>query len=154
MRSSLALLILAVGCVPPPPVGGGLDTGVDSEPALQIVFPPPDTLEIALNNNCDFQTVVAIDVDNFELINPAETEGDKDGQGHWHLQMTVPDRGYTVVFDQSGTMLEEDIPVGELVTIRAALQSNTHEELIEITNFQSVIEVTVAAPMDTGVVCP
>jgi len=151
MRSSLALLMVAVGCAPPPAVVGGPDTGVDGEPALEIVFPTPEMLEqpIPLSADCTLELVVAIDVDNFELIHPAETDGDADGQGHWHLQMSVPDRGYTAVFGQAGIIQEVDLLVGDLITVRGALQSNTHEELSEFTNFQSVIEFTVGAP-DSG----
>ena len=167
MRSSLTLLILAVGCVPPPPVGGG-DSGAGGgggDPSIEIVFPTPEMLvqlieghqvrvPIALNSNCELELIIAVDVDNIELVDPLETDGDVDGQGHWHLQMTVPERGYTAVSDQAATLTEDGLQVGALVNIAASLQSNGHEALDDFDDFDSDIEVTVGAPVDTGVVCP
>jgi len=157
MRSCLTLLLLTVGCAPPPAVVvAGSDTAGDLQPGLQIVFPSAEMLDnpIPMNSDCVLELVIAIDVDNFEIIAPSETDGDKDGQGHWHLQMTVPDRSYTAVFGQAGIINEADLSPGEQVTVRGALQSNTHEELDAFDNYQSVIEFFVGAPEDTGVICP
>ncbi len=155
MRSSLFLLLIAVACKPPPPVQG-IDSGQSGEPGIEIVFPTPDMVgNMPLNSNCEFEMIVAVDLDNFELINPSESDGDQDGQGHWHLQIAVPDLGYDVVFEQAGVISDKpSIQENDLLTIRAALQSNTHEELSDLENYQSIIEVTVGPPIDPAVTCP
>jgi len=120
------------------------------DPTIEIVSPATST-EIALNDNCAFELAVTVEVENLELLDPSAANGVDAGQGHWHLQMSVPDRGYMVVSTLTGQMFEEDLSPGEIVTIRASLQSNVHEEL-QSDGAQDVIEVTIGdAPT---AVCP
>jgi len=138
---------------------GASDTGTGNapggDPVVKIVYPPsnsvvPMTLT-APPAECRLQVTVAIDVDDFELVSPAETDGDVDGQGHLHLQ--VLDRGYAVISDQYSELDEDGLAPGDIVTITATLQSNSHLDLDMFAGWRSTIEVTLGEP-EGAVSCP
>ncbi len=67
-----------ISCAPPP-LPTGADTGADG-PSIRFVFP---TSSLASPVCSDF--LVAVDIDNFEVVAPAPESAPIDGKGHWHL---------------------------------------------------------------------
>ena len=72
----VASTALLIGCGTPPPP----DATADTEPAIRFVFP---TSELAQPVCPDF--LVAVDIDNFDLVDPNGDATAVDGRGHWHL---------------------------------------------------------------------
>ena len=154
MRFAWACMIVSlVGCAPPPEfqaVGGPTD------PAVRIAFPPA----IDPSGSGPFQLreeepgagwllFVAIDVDNFEMVDPYDQENSEpvDGQGHWHLEVFGEE---TPVAGDAFTELEiigEPHAVGDLVTVRAELKQNDHQPVLDESNNEvaATVEIQLAA---------
>ena len=78
MQRPLLLLLPLVACDPPP-----IDTAVEPDPgapAISIVFPDSDDSKVYCST-----FMIAVQIDNFELI-PANADAETEqGVGHWHL---------------------------------------------------------------------
>ena len=106
---------MLMGCAPP---AEALLPGT-----IELLFPGGDDVELI--DGTLMLTVVA-DIDNFELVDPASTSGDVDGQGHWHLFVKSD---YFVVFTPTVEVEITGLQDGEVLEILGVLQSNTHEDL-------------------------
>jgi hypothetical protein len=80
-------LLLAGACAPPPLDGDGSGT-----PSVRFIFP---TSDLAGPVCPDF--FVAVDIDNFALVEPDANSGPIDGQGHWHLDDEITGDYYPLV---------------------------------------------------------
>ena len=100
MRPLFVCLAGLVACAPPTidlndDTGGG--GGGNGAPTLRLVQ-PLDSTDIQLQPDCALKMNVAVDVDNFAVL-----QGDEvvDGEGHWHIALLSTDDPYGLaVFDQ------------------------------------------------------
>ncbi len=158
MRQLILVLIGATGCAPPAPVQFPVDTAVEGlsgngpiprgDPAVRIVHPVNDQV-IALQDDCSFKTVVAWDVDFFNLVEPGAE--DNPIQGHVHVQYQEP--GYDFSADGSIEIELATLGVGGRLPITVTLQSNSHVDLDQFEDWMHVVEIEAAQP-SSGVVCP
>lgn len=77
MHRSLVLVLSLTACAPPP-----IDTAIEDPgaPAITIVFPDSDDEKVYCST-----FMIAVQIDNFELL-PANKDAEVvEGLGHWHL---------------------------------------------------------------------
>ena len=110
-------LLTSVACAPPP-----YDTSAPS-PGISITWPPAETEAMGC-------TVVTADVLNFEVIDPAETDGKPhEGQGHYHVVRKVTPPGYTMCTAPFCIADFSDITTDQQSELQAVLVGNDHQPL-------------------------
>jgi len=142
--SALALVLFAVfGCAPPDP----LDLDELVPPSIDVLYPEPGQV-VELNEDCELDVLIVVDVDGLELVDFEEAEGPVDGEGHWH---GGPDLG--TGFCRSFATWCDDydsdpFPDGTTASIFATLVNNDHQPFGD----EVQVEILVEAPQ--GVDCP
>jgi hypothetical protein len=127
-RSMLIMLpLLALACQPPPlPV----DTATSSEealPSISFIFPQSADQDVVY---CP-DLVVAVDIDNWEVVMYKDGQTAEEGRGHWHLKNSNGD--YLAVATDVwwpvsiGPM--EDFTEPTFTVINAVLANHDHNEL-------------------------
>ncbi len=149
--ATVAMLTLLVACAPPKIELADDSGGISGDPSIQIIH-PTDQQAVELNADCSLTLMVAVDVDNIDIVPPGELV---DGEGHWHVVLENIDNNYTPVPDQFYVM--ERPPSALLVpgpaTISATLTNSQHVDLeVNGEPVLSIAEFTLAAP--AGVTCP
>ncbi len=133
--------VLAIACAPPPlvPAGGG-------ELGIELLFPEPGD-QVPLNDDCELDTVIVVDIDGLELVPPAPDDL-VEGQGHWHGGPDLAS-GYCVSFGSACRDYDgAGVRLG-LQTLFVQLQNNGHEPL----GPEDQVEIEVVPPL-SGVSCP
>lgn len=137
--SGFCALLTCAGCPPPEPIVG--------DPSIEVLFPLPNQ-EITLNADCEIDTLIVVDVDNLDLVEPSDDFIEPvDGQGHWH---GGPDLQQG--FCRSGTTFCDDyesdaFPAPSNGSISVSLASNDHRLFGE----PVIVELQLVAP--AGVIC-
>lgn len=134
------LTLHLIGCAPPPLVEVAVEDTGSTPPAILIVHPEPET-QIQLRDDCLLDTIVAVDIDNFELTPPDPTNVET-GKGHWHLILR-DDGSYTPVSAQSAKIAAPGFAPNTIVRIRATLQASDHSDLDMFPNWEDFVEVTI-----------
>jgi len=148
MRIWPVAAMVLVACAPPDPVGLA-DTGVEvTEPSLAFVHPPPgQTFEAELDDDCFMRVLIAVDVDDFALIEP-ESQPPSDREGHLHIAWGTG--AYNPV-SEAAFLLEVDAVAENLTTnairnLRVSLQANDHADLDQYENWDATVEYTLTDP--------
>lgn len=156
MHRALPLVFL-LACEPPPAADAGTDTDTDTdttpvveEPSIRILFPEND-VTIPLSSTCELVMTVVVDVDNLEVVEASPPT--VDGQGHWHFRLSETDYHPSFGDFAQVTAFTAFAP-GQLVSARATLQDNEHNDLDMFENWDDNLEFTVGPPEDTAVTCP
>ena len=131
-RSYLILLPLLVACQPPPlPVdSGGTDTVGDTEalPSLSFIFPQSAGKESVVY--CP-DLVVAVDIDNWDVVEYKDGQSAEEGRGHWHLKDSAGN--YLAVATSEWWKVSigpaEDYPTPTFTVLNAVLANHDHNEL-------------------------
>lgn len=133
----LSLAVLA-GCAPPP-----LPEGAVGDPEIRLLYPPQDAGTLPLDAEGRLSFLVVADVNNLEYVAPAEDAVDVDGQGHFHL--TINDVYVAAPSDQfyQYTSEPDAYSVGQGLSVRVSLASNTHLDLDASASWEDVAEFTV-----------
>ena len=93
-------LLTLFACEPPPRVdlgGGGTLGGL---PSVEIVYPRNgDVLE--LEADCSLEVPLALDLTNFTLQDPFDTDGPVENEGHFHAEPSVTPGVHAVAFESA-----------------------------------------------------
>ena len=152
MRTVLVLLPLALlACKPPKEIIIPVDTGLDAppaEPLIEIVHPQNGS-EVELEDDCSLDTVVAVQIEDFELVSFTDFPTPAEGEGHWHVQVSG-DPSYAPV--ESGQSVEIVRPgfIAGPFSITVNLVDSQHQP-IGVGQDEFFAELTAVAPY--GVTC-
>ena len=129
-RSLLIVLsLLALACQPPPLVEDTASEIEDIEalPSLAFIFPQSAGEETVY---CP-DLVVAVDIDNWEVVMYKDGQEAEEGQGHWHLKDSSGDylAVATEVWWPVSLGAAEDFMVPTFTVINAILANHDHNEL-------------------------
>ncbi len=127
-----------LGCAPPPAVEIAVEDTGAPPPSVLIVHPEPDAT-VKLSDDCLLDTIVAVDIDNFELTTPDPTNVEP-GKGHWHLILR-DDGTYTPVSAQSAKIAAAGFTPNTIVRIRATLQASDHSDLDMFPDWEDFVEI-------------
>lgn len=147
MRSALAAALLVLTACPPPPATSP-DDAADTEPSIRVIYPPQGA-EIPLEDDCTLTLLVVTAVENVRLIDPIDTNGPQEGQGHWHLEL--PGGGYQKAVDEHVQVEGLVLPPNQTQIFGIALHDNVHQPIAGPTS-QTNLEVRVVDP--PGIECP
>lgn len=150
MRSLVLLVLALAACEPPPKVGVGVgDTGAASgAPSIRVLFPPSGE-PIPLGDDCRLSLLVVVDIENLELVDPAENPDPVQGQGHWHFETASNYQASAEPFLQT-LPLEVAANTTQLFTV--SLQDNGHQPL-GTPGSMATLEIQVDPP-EGGASCP
>lgn len=156
--ASVACAGLACACQPPP-------LPAQMEPAIAIVAPLSDQalpLVPMQDGLCGLRTVVAVDLDNFDVSTPSgggdaggsAAEANEEYGNHWHLVVEgrEDDTLIMVTQVQSATYVVPDLSPGTRITLLATLQDADHRP-VGGARGRSRVEVDLREPED-GSPCP
>lgn len=139
MRHLGWLVVGAVGCAPPPVPDALL-------PRISILT-PVDDFEIELRpaqsaeeSGCVFELTVTVDVDNFDVHQPAADDVEVEGEGHWHLYPDGDPAAYESGYGPTATYVGSDASPGNL-TMVAALHGNQHAPVEDLPGAEDRVEV-------------
>jgi hypothetical protein len=123
-------------------------------PRIEIVAPVSDS-EVPLTasaTGCDLDVIVAVDLDNFELV-PVGTPV-ADGEGHWHIIVVGRETDSLAVVQnsQSAAYHVANLTSGTRIALDASLHNSEHDP-IEGPGTSSQVEVDLVDPADGGVLC-
>lgn len=130
-----------LGCAPPPEVD--LSDGLD--PRIDILYPSNggEGVSIDLLRRLNMVVVVAIQNLDFLPANADEDPVDREGQGHWHLEINGEYKiAATDLFVEYQSEPNE-YAANQSLEIRAVLVSNTHNPLAIDGQLVDTVEVTV-----------
>lgn len=153
MRPLLVFLATLVACAPPEidlndDTGGG--GGGPALPSMRIVQ-PLDSSTVDLQPDCSLRMNIAIDVDNFEILEGAEVV---EGEGHWHVAMLPDDDPYgSPVFNQFLELEREGPFEPGLKTIDVRLVDHQHFDIL-VANEPVADRVEFALADPTGACTP
>jgi hypothetical protein len=146
MRPWLAATLVLIACPAPDPVDLGADTAVaDAEPSIHLVHPPEGaTYQLVLTEDCQVDELIAVDIDNFELLTP-ESAPPTDGQGHWHFDWggvgyAAADQAF---YEWSGDAASLGVTPGALRNLTVTLQANDHADLDQFEEWSAFVEYEV-----------
>ncbi|MEN0062805.1 MAG: hypothetical protein AAGA48_11690 [Myxococcota bacterium] len=143
MSFRVALLIgsIVMACAPPDPIT------VNAGPAIEVKFPEQGQT-LTLNDNCEIETILVVDIDGLTLVDPEDDREPVDGEGHWHGGPSL-ERGFC---RSAATWCDdydrESFSDGSNVLLSVSLVTNNHLPL----GPEAQVEVTLEAP--DGVTCP
>ncbi len=154
----LLLCSFAAGCAPPNvdlvDGNGGGTTSAIAEPAIRIIY-PPDNSEFELDCDGAIRFLVAVDLDNFELVENAPEV--VEGQGHWHIALIGVDDpygepSYAQFYDLERLADKDDQPISPgTYRVDVRLVDNDHQD-VEGARVSDSVELTFVDPPATA--CP
>lgn len=137
-RWLINLCVLAAACAPPPiPSGGG------GEPSIVMLFPPRDAGTLPLNEEGVLTFLIVADVNGIEYVPPADGAVDVDGEGHYHVTVNDVYIGAPSAQAYQFKSGVDEYTVGQALSVRVSLQSNTHRDLDESPDWEDIAEYTV-----------
>lgn len=152
MRFVLFVLpCVLLGCEPPEKVDLDDDSGVataPAEPLIRVVHPQNGS-EVSLDDNCDLNMIVAVQIEDFTLVDFDENPTPAPGEGHWHVQI-IGETGYEPIREgQSVEVVRTGFVTGTF-QVEVSLVNSQHQTIAEGQSSHRA-ELTAVAP--TGVVC-
>lgn len=130
-------LLTLMGCPPPDYTApDGVDTAVDADPSVRLIFPRSSTTDVY----CPLFTAV-VDIDNYDLSEENYGLAPTDGQGHWHLK-----EGSDVLGATASEFLALTAPLDDGAhNLLAVLVGNDHQELtVDGSAISWLAEITVS----------
>lgn len=152
MRSlALSALAICAACAPPTVDldDGNTITVEPPEPYIEIVHPQQSST-VELQDNCDLVMVVAVQIEDFELVDFALNPTPTEGEGHWHIEITGDASYQPIVSGKSQTITRPNFTPAS-IGVTATLVNSQHQEVSSDFS-SSIAEITIAAP--AGVTCP
>ena len=141
MKSPLFLLVLVAACEPPPLSSGS------GQPSIEIIAPPTDVGQIALQPDGTLKFLLAVDLDGIQYVRPSESQADPvEGQGHYHFHLNGEYLG-----PPEEQLIEyvsdvDEFSAGSAMQLRVTLASNDHVDLDEFDDWEAIVEFDVVAP--------
>jgi hypothetical protein len=147
----VALLLAGAACAPPDLEGASSDDGL---PRIRIAYPTSDVGPMPLTEDCRFETLVVVNVENFTVaeLDPDLTSPER---GHWHAQVnnvSLPElEGRTFNTFDFGVI---NLPggVGEF-DLSVDLRNDRHERLAEVPEENTIDDVPLQLVAPEGVDC-
>ncbi len=139
MSRALFLSLFALCACAPPAVPGA----VGGDPEIELLYPPRDAVTLPLDAQGRLSFLVVVSLDNLEFVTPSDDNADVDGQGHFHLSINdvyidAPPHQYYPYMSAP-----DDYTVGQGLSVRVSLQSNTHRDLDASASWEDIAEYTV-----------
>ena len=128
-----ALSVFAAGCAPPPLPGG--DSGLDT-PSIRFIF-PTSTLDSPVCTSF----IVAVDIDQFNLIEPDPESAPIASTGHWHLDDDITGDYYPLVEPFTEATAQLDGQTTRQYRMTASLVNVDHSPLSQTDAPQSIATV-------------